>query len=87
MARQSATHRVAMRMDFRHDDDMGCVLEVDTEEKGQFIVQFPEAQVWKLLTQLMQLESILRGARAQRRRRHPASEGTAAPRKLIAVSQ
>lgn len=67
MTRQNATHRIAMRMDFRHDDDLGCVIEVDTEEKGQFIVHFPEAQVWKLLTQLVQLEGILRGARARRR--------------------
>lgn len=74
MARQNATHRIAMRMDFRHDDDLGCVIEVDAEEKGQFIVHFPEAQVWKLLTQLIQLEGILRGARARRRRVHLSPE-------------
>ena len=50
MIKQGATHRVAIRMDFRHDDDLGCVVEVDTEERGQFVVHFPEAQVWKLLT-------------------------------------
>lgn len=87
MVRQNATHRIAIRMDFRHDDDMGCALEVDTEEKGQFIVHFPEAQVWKLMTQLMQVEGILRGARAQRRRKQPAPDGKAAPRRPIAVQQ
>ena len=56
MAKESVTHRIAMRMDFRHDDEMGCVLEVDTDEKGRFIVHFPEAQVWKLLTELVQVE-------------------------------
>jgi len=74
-------------MDFRHDEDLGCVLEVDTEEKGQFVVHFPEAQVWKLLTQLMQVESILRGARAQRRRKNPAPEGRAAPSRPVIVQQ
>ncbi|HUN47682.1 MAG TPA: hypothetical protein VMU85_14220 [Stellaceae bacterium] len=74
MGKQSVTHRIAMRMDFRHDEEMGCVLEVDTDEKGKFIVHFPEAQVWKLLTQLVQTESILRGARAQRRRKSAADD-------------
>ncbi len=84
MVRQPATHRIAIRMDFRHDDDLGCVLEVDTEEKGQFVVHFPEAQVWKLLSQLMQVETILRGARAQRRRK-PAPEGKSAHGRPVAV--
>ena len=83
MAKESVTHRIAMRMDFRHDDEMGCVLEVDTDEKGRFIVHFPEAQVWKLLTELVQVEGILRGARAMRRRKGTSGEDSS-PRRAVA---
>ena len=83
MVRQNVQHRIAMRMDFRHDDEMGCVLEVETDEKGTFMVHFPEAQVWKMLTQLIQVEGILRGARARRRRKSASSEEPA-PRRAVA---
>jgi len=63
--------------------ERGCVLEVETDEKGTFMVHFPEAQVWKRLTQLIQVEGILRGARARRRRKSASSEEPA-PRRAVA---